>query len=46
VLEWLSDRGESERLRSQCRAYVEARYGWNSAVDELEEVIYQTLNGG
>jgi glycosyltransferase involved in cell wall biosynthesis len=46
MLEWLSDESEARTLRAQCRAYVEAHYGWDPAVDALEEVIGEVLTGG
>jgi glycosyltransferase involved in cell wall biosynthesis len=39
VLEWLSDAAAAERLRRQCREYVAARYGWDRAVDALEDLF-------
>lgn len=46
MLEWLSDRDEAARLRSRCREYVEARFGWESSVDSLERLIDAVLSEG
>ena len=46
MLEWLSDAAAVDRLREQCRAHVEGRYGWDLAVDALEHEIDGLLGGG
>jgi glycosyltransferase involved in cell wall biosynthesis len=46
MLEWLSDDSAAARLRDQCRSYVEANYGWDLAVDSLEETVRGLLEGG
>jgi glycosyltransferase involved in cell wall biosynthesis len=46
MLEWLSDEAEARSLRAQCRAYVEAHYGWDPSVDALEEVMDELVSGG
>jgi glycosyltransferase involved in cell wall biosynthesis len=43
MLEWLSDPNEASRLRHQCRRYAEERFGWDSAVDELEQLILDLI---
>jgi glycosyltransferase involved in cell wall biosynthesis len=45
MLEWLSDESEARKLRAQCRSYVEAGYGWDPAVDALENVIGELVSG-
>ncbi len=44
VLEWLSDPVAAERLRTQCREYVAARYGWDRAVDALEDLFGRLMH--
>jgi glycosyltransferase involved in cell wall biosynthesis len=46
MLEWLSDDAAALGLREQCRSYVEANYGWDLAVDALEETVRGLLEGG
>ncbi len=46
MLEWLSDADAVGRLRALCRSYVEARYGWNHAVDALEATMDELLAEG
>ncbi len=46
LLEWLSDAKAAEELRARCRAYVEERYGWDRAVDALEELFLALVAGG
>lgn len=46
MVEWLSDPGASDRLRRQCREYVEARYSWDRAVDSLETLFAELVDGG
>jgi glycosyltransferase involved in cell wall biosynthesis len=46
VLEWLSDPAAAARLRAQCREYVEARYGWDRAVDSLEDLFRRVVHAG
>lgn len=43
MLEWLSDPEAAASLRSRCRAYVEERYGWETSVDALEELIKDAI---
>jgi glycosyltransferase involved in cell wall biosynthesis len=45
VLEWISDPAAARRLREQCRTYVERRYGWDLAVDHLEELLFRLRDG-
>ena len=46
MLEWLSDGAAAGRLRAQCREYVESRYGWDPAVDALEETVAELVERG
>ncbi|MCK4511552.1 glycosyltransferase family 4 protein [bacterium] len=46
MLEWLSDADAVGRLRTLCRSYVEAHYGWNHAVDALEATMDELLTTG
>lgn len=46
MLEWLSNGTAAESLRAQCRSYVEERYGWGPAVDALEGMIEELVDGG
>jgi len=46
VLEWLSDERAADRLRTQCRAYVEERYGWDRAVESLERLLFALHDRG
>jgi len=46
VLEWISDAEAAGRLRTQCREYVEQRYGWNLAVDRLEDLLLERRERG
>ena len=43
VLEWLSDPTAARELRASCRSYVERNYGWDLAVDALEETAARLL---
>jgi glycosyltransferase involved in cell wall biosynthesis len=45
LLEWLSDAGAAAELRRRCREYVEARYGWEPAVDALEALLTELVGG-
>jgi glycosyltransferase involved in cell wall biosynthesis len=46
MLEWLSDEAAARGLREQCRRYVESNYGWDLAVDALEETVRGLAGGG
>ena len=37
MLKWLSDTSAAKELRALCRSYAESEYGWDRAVDSLEE---------
>ncbi len=46
ILEWLSDARAAEELRRRCREYVESGFGWDPAVDVLEELILELTDAG
>jgi glycosyltransferase involved in cell wall biosynthesis len=48
MLEWLSDERAGENLRRRCREYVESRFGWDRAVDAMEDLFSEAIrrNGG
>jgi glycosyltransferase involved in cell wall biosynthesis len=46
MLEWLSDDAAAGRLRELCRTYAERHYGWDRAVNALEEAMGELLGGG
>jgi len=43
VLEWLSNERAADELRRRCRDYVEERYGWDRAIDSLEDLIDRVI---
>jgi len=45
MLKWLSDPSAALELRALCRNYVESEYGWDRAVDSLEEQMRELLGG-
>ncbi len=46
MLEWLSDAGAADELRKRCRKYVELNFGWDPAVDALENLIFELMDAG
>ncbi len=46
MLEWLSDTRAAEELRKRCRDYVESSFGWDPAVDALEQLMYELTDAG
>ena len=46
MLTWLSDPSAALRLRRLCREYAETNYGWDRAVDELEEQMFSLVENG
>ncbi len=43
VLEWLSNEQAAVELRARCRRYVEERYGWDRAIDALENLMFEVI---
>lgn len=44
MLEWLSDPASATSLRRRCREYTEERFGWEAAVDSLEQLVDRTCD--